>query len=291
MNSIRQLHPLCSFAYFAVVIVLLLICRNPVVMLEACAGAVFCLGMLSGRTGLRRWKGMLPVFLMIAVFNLLVNHRGITKLFTLGGQWVTLEAIGYGVTAGLSLSALILWFACYQEVITSDKFLYLFGKAAPGTALLISMALGLVPRLEHQLHQIEECQEMLYPDSASVKAKVKKSLRHVSTLLGWSLENTVEQADSMKARGYGIRKRTCFHLFRFESGDGVFLAVLFALTSGCLGGRIAGYGIMEFYPQMDALFQSPWEMGFYFLFLILMLLPGILEWKEELLWRSYNLTT
>ena len=291
MNSIRQLHPLCSFAYFAVVIVLLLYCRNPILMLEACVGAVFCLLMLCGVEGLKKWRAMLPMFLMIAVFNPLFNHRGVTKLFTLGGQWVTLEALCYGVTAGLSLGALILWFACYQEVITSDKFLYLFGKAAPGTALLITMALNLVPRLDHQLHQIQECQEMLYPDSASLKDKVRKSLRHVSTLLGWSLENTVEQADSMKARGYGIRRRTTFHLFRFESGDAAFLVLLSVLTVGCLMGCGLGYGRMEFYPRMDRLFQSPWEMGFYVLFLILMLTPGILEWKEELLWRSYNLTT
>ena len=35
----------------------------------------------------------------------------------------------------LSLAALILWFGCYSEVMTSEKFLYLFGKIAPASAL------------------------------------------------------------------------------------------------------------------------------------------------------------
>lgn len=290
MNSFKNLHPICSFTYFASVILLVLLCRNPVVMLEAGAGALFFLRMLDGEKTFQRLRWMLPMLLFIILANPLMNHRGVTRLVFLFNQWTTLEALCYGVTAGLSLLALILWFQCYQEIITSDKFLYLFGKAAPGTALLISMALNLVPKLEQELHQIRDAQELLYPEAPGRLDKLKKALRHVSTLLGWSLENTVEQTDSMKARGYGIRRRTTFHLFRFETKDAQFLTILLLLAGSCLIARCFGYGTMEFYPRMDKLFQNTGEIVFYLLFLLLVLIPGILEWKEELLWRSYDLT-
>ncbi|MFR5355769.1 MAG: energy-coupling factor transporter transmembrane component T [Clostridia bacterium] len=103
------------------------------------------------------------IFLFIAVANPLVNHRGVTLLGMFLNQWITLEAIAYGLTAGMSLAALILWFGCYSEVMTSEKFLYLFGKIAPASALLISMALQLVPKLNRQLGEIRESQEMLRP--------------------------------------------------------------------------------------------------------------------------------
>ncbi len=29
------------------------------------------------------------------------------------------------------LAAVVLWFGCYNEVMTSDKFIYLFGRVIP----------------------------------------------------------------------------------------------------------------------------------------------------------------
>ena len=145
MSGFKNLHPICSFSYFAIAIILVLVCQTPVAMVEALAGAVFFLHCTEGGKVWKRLRYLLPMLLLIAFANPLLNHRGVTRLVKIMNQWVTLEALCYGITAGLSLAALILWFGCYQEVITSDKFLYLFGKAAPGTALLISMALNLVP--------------------------------------------------------------------------------------------------------------------------------------------------
>ena len=289
MSGFKNLHPICSFSYFAMVIILVLVCQNPISMLEALAGAVFFLHCMEKGKVWKRLRYLLPMLLLIAFANPLLNHRGVTRLVKVMNQWVTLEALCYGITAGLSLAALILWFGCYQEVITSDKFLYLFGKAAPGTALLISMALNLVPKLEQELQQIREGQEMLYPEKPGRMEKIRKAIRHVSTLLGWSLENTVEQVDSMKARGYGLRERTTFHLFRFESGDYKFMLLLLLLGGSCIIGRCLGYGTMEFYPRMDSLVNGAGDILFYLVFLVLMWLPGLLEWREELLWRSYDL--
>ncbi|MGN1142201.1 MAG: energy-coupling factor transporter transmembrane component T family protein [Oliverpabstia sp.] len=290
MNSLKNLHPICIFTYFVSVILLILLCMNPVVMMAACAGALFFLLQLEKEKAVSWLKVILPMILFIALANPLLNHRGVTRLFKVFNQWLTLEALCYGITAALSLAALILWFACYQQVMTSDKFLYLFGRIAPATALLISMALNLVPKLQGQLRLIQECQEMMYPENQTTFDKLKRAIRSVSTLLGWSLENTVEQADSMKARGYGIKRRTTFHLFRFESKDAEFMVLLILLAGSCMIARVLGYGTMEFYPRMDSLFRNIGELVFYILFLALVCVPGILEWKEEILWRSYDLS-
>lgn len=289
MNDFKSLHPICIFAYFVVMIVMLLICNHPVVMLSACAGAVFLLLNFKehSMTGMLKW--ILPLILIITIANPLLNHRGVTRVCFLFGQWITLEAICYGVASGLSLVALILWFSCYQRIMTSDKFLYLFGKAAPASSLLITMALAFVPKLRLQLQQIQECQEMLTEETKTTDGKIRLAIRNVSVLLGWSLENTVEQADSMKARGYGIRRRTTFHLFRMKGRDVRFLVMLLILACICIGLRIHGCGTMEFYPRISESFHGTEDIIFYLSFLILVGIPGVMEWKEEMLWRSYNL--
>ena len=55
------------------------------------------------------------------------------------------------------------------------------------------------------------------------------------------MENAVQTADSMKARGYGVKRRTTFHLFVFDSRDAAVLGLILALTGICVLGRVFGH--------------------------------------------------
>ena len=44
------------------------------------------------------------------------------------------------------------------------------------------------------------------------KAAVQNGVRSASVLMGWGMEDSIETADSMRARGYGARKRTAFSI-------------------------------------------------------------------------------
>mgnify|MGYP000226524167 FL=1 len=144
MRFFGGLHPAVSFLYFAAVLALTLVCFHPVMAALSLIGAVCFSAQLNGwrSVGLTS-RFVLPMFLLIAIANPLFNHRGVTMLCMLFDQWFTLEAVCYGLVSAASLSAVIFWFTCYQAVMTSDKFLFLFGQIAPNTALLITMTLGL----------------------------------------------------------------------------------------------------------------------------------------------------
>lgn len=290
MRYFENLHPICILIYFVAVIGLTLACFHPVMLVVSLVGAFsFLLRLKGGKGAGQQFRFVISMFLLVAVANPLINHRGVTLLGMFLNQWITLEAIAYGITAGLSLAALILWFGCYSEVMTSEKFLYLFGKIAPSSALLISMALQLVPKLNRQLTEIKESQEMLRPAKKNFAGKLGTAIRHTSTLVGWSLEGAVEQTDSMKARGYGLKRRTTFHLFNFDTRDFRFLCGVLMLSGVCVIARAFGHGHMEFYPRMDAVITGESGIVLYFLFGVLAFLPAILEGKEALVWRSYGL--
>ena len=289
MRYFESLHPGCIFLYFVCMIGLSLVCFHPVMGLISCMGAVLLLIMIRGWRQAAGWlmfAGTLLLF--VAVANPLMSHRGASMIVKVFHQWITWEAVGYGITSGLSLASLILWFACYSVVMTEDKFLYLFGQVAPGSALLITTALQMIPKLKRQLTQIRISQQLLGTKPKTLQEKFSAGLRHLSTLIGWSMEDAVEQADSMRARGYGIRRRTTFHLFVFDSRDLRFLMGLLILALILCAGRMAGYGSMEFYPRMDPVVQGTGSFIFFVMYLILALLPGILEMKEAVRWRSYK---
>ena len=65
--------------------------------------------------------------------------------------------------------------------------------------------------------------------------------------------------------------------------------LLLLLGGSCIAGRCLGYGTMEFYPRMDSIVNGAGDILFYLVFMAFMWLPGLMEWKEELLWRSYDL--
>lgn len=290
MRFFGTLHPAVSMCYFVCVIGLTLACPHVVTVLLSLLGSTLFNLALRGRKAFgRTMRFVLPMFLLVCIGNPLVNHRGVTMLCLLFNQWITLEAIVYGVVTACSLAAIILWFGCYQEVMTSDKFLYLFGKIAPATALLITSALRFIPQMQQNAAQIKESRAMLQDNSPRLFQKLAHAVQNLSALLGMSMENAVQTADSMKARGFGARRRTTFHLFRFDARDARTLALILMLSGICVVARCYGHGYMEYYPRITSLTMGPSSMTMFILFAALMLLPSILEAKEAVVWRSYGL--
>lgn len=288
----QGLHPAVSFTYFISVIGLTLVCMHPILSVLSFLGAAAFVGSLKGGKAL--WgslRFLLPMMFIIMLANPLFNHRGVTMLFMLFDQWITLEAVCYGMVSACQLAAVILWFVCYQEVITSDKFLFLFGQLAPAAALLITLTLRLIPKLKDMAGEIRQVQGTLRGKEERLTQKMAAAVRNLSILLTWSMEDAVQTADSMKARGFGQRRRTTYHLFHFDSRDARCLGLITALLAAVVLGRIYGLGTMRFYPRMTPLVQgagSLWQAG---AVLVLAFLPVILERKERLRWRSYSLNT
>ena len=105
--------------------------------------------------GIRFSLGMLGILAVVAVINPVFNTQGETVLFTwLGDRPYTLEALCYGIATGAMLVTILTWFATYHEVMTSDKFLYCFGRFAPSVTLILTMVLRLVPSFQKRSDQI-----------------------------------------------------------------------------------------------------------------------------------------
>ena len=138
----------------------------------------------------------------------------------------------------------IQWFSCYNKIMTSDKFIYLFGRIIPALSLILSMALRFVPRFIGQLHIIRNGQKSMGRDTTNgnILQRAYHGLNMLSILVTWALENAIQTSDSMRSRGYGLRGRTAFSIYRFTKKDkiiGVIMAGLFAvIVTGCARGAV-----------------------------------------------------
>lgn len=290
-RAFSTFHPSVSFIFFAVMLTFTMLFGHPVFLGLTLIPALIFSIILNGRKGVKfSLVFYLPMFFLIVIANPLVNHRGRTVLFYLMDNPITLEAMLYGICSAVSLIAIFAWFSCYNKVITADKFLYLFAKISPAVALLITMTMRMTSKLKYQLKTISNAQHTIGLDQSTgnLIERVKKGMRVISILLSWSMEDAIETADSMKARGYGLKNRTNFSLFKFDKRDSLVLGVIIILAGICLAGYFFGYGTMQFYPSIKPLDLSIQAVVLYLIFAALALLPIIIEVREIYKWRSYK---
>ena len=289
MKAFGNYHPMVLFIYFLSVLLISMFVTNPVLQILALLGGILFCAMLQRKGEFLGNIGFfVPLFLMVAVTNPIFSHNGVTPLFFLNGNPVTLEALLYGISIAVMVVGVMLWCKCYSEIMTSDKFLYLFGKAIPKLSLILSMTLRFIPMFKRQMHRVNRAQKAmgLY-SSDSFFDKIKSAMRVLMSMISWSLENSIETSASMKARGYGVARRTNFSLFRFYMGDGILLSVSILLLGITLLGVAAGETTFYFYPQISDLNFSSFAVCVYAAFGTLSFLPFIIEVKEAALWKYY----
>lgn len=289
MKAFSSFHPSVLMAYFLVVLLTAMFTGHPVILLETLLAGVCFNSMVAKRGSVLADLGFyLFLFLVIALSNPLFSHNGATPLFFLNGNAVTLEAVLAGVSIGAMLVGVLYWFKCYSRIMSTDKFLYLFGKIIPKLSLVLSMVFRFIPLFKIQIRRVRNAQKTMgLFSSERAFDKVRASLGVFSVMVTWALENAVETGDSMRARGYGLKGKSHYSLFRFGREDGILLGVLASLSLILGTGLVSGTLDFSYYPRVDSL-RSGWMAGMASAaFGVLAFLPFFVELKERVKWNYF----
>lgn len=288
-DEFSRCHPVVNFLYFVLAIAFSMCCMHPACLLISLASAAGYVVILRGRKGLvGQCKWLLPVALFAAVLNPAFTHKGMTILCYLpSGNPLTLESILYGIAAGGILASVFLWFTCYNDVMTSDKFIYLFGRIIPALSLVLSMTLRFVPRFKTQLKTVAQAQKHMGRDmeKGRLRQKLRSAMKIFSIMVTWSLESAIETADSMKSRGYGEKGRTSFSIYQMDDRDRGLLLWLFFCGIYLLGGAIAKGFYFQYYPMVQGVDTTPLSLSFFAVYGLLCLTPMILDLYTARQWK------
>ncbi|MFQ9290403.1 MAG: energy-coupling factor transporter transmembrane component T, partial [Oscillospiraceae bacterium] len=226
---------------------------------------------------------------LAAVINPAFTHQGVTILAYLpSGNPLTLESMLYGLASAALLSATLLWFTCYNAVMTSDKFIYLFGRVIPALSLVLSMTMRFVPRFRTQLHTVAQAQKYMGRDTenGSLLRRTKNAMKVFSIMVTWSLESAIETADSMKSRGYGEKGRTAFSIYRMDDRDRSLLVWFIFCGAYVLCGVLAGGLRFRYYPSLAGAPVTPMTVSFFVVYFLLCLTPAALDLTAARQWRQ-----
>ena len=292
-DSFSNYHPLVNFLYFSFALVFTMIFMHPICLLISLLSAFIYSVKLKGKDAIKKnLIFLLPTMIMTAAINPAFNHRGVTTITYLHtGNPLTLESIIYGFAAATMLGTVILWFSCYNEVMTSDKFVYLFGRIIPGLSLILSMSLRFIPRFKAQIKRIANAQRTIGRDisNGTIFDRGRTAITILSIMITWALENAIDTADSMKSRGYGLSGRTAFSIYTMDKRDKKALAIISLLGIYIsVGGAMGGFN-WKYFPSIGGAGIDIFSISLFLSYLILLSLPMILNREEERRWQSTQL--
>ena len=299
-----------AFYLLAVLVMTMAVMQPVVVVLSLVAAIAYSVVLRGGKATAKMLAWQLPLLLLIGIANPLFSAAGTTIMFQIGQRAFYLEALIYGLTSGAMLVAVMIWFANLTLILNADRILALGGRVLPTVSLMASMVMRLVPQFVRRGTQVSDAQRACTVAAAASSsatstttntdtgapaqvhkrqswrqrslAKIEGAVRQSSILMEWGMEDSLEMADAMKARGWGAsRKRSSYQLQRFHTRDGVLLAVMVLLVALSIVGLVTQVASFTFYPQL-----SGWAHPLAYVPLVLFLaIPFVLELGEWLRWR------
>ena len=261
-------HPAVCMLFFLAAIGFAFSTQHPAYVALSCTVSGAYLVYLRGwRPFLRTMGTCIPPVVFVGLLNSLFNAAGATILWQWGPFCICVEGLWYGVAMGGMLTAVLLWFACYNEVMTEDKFTYLFGRRLPTVSLMVTMVSRWVPRMVSRGRSAHDSQEALIGGyDPSKKGKLQRGVRTATVLVGLGMEDSIQTADSMSARGYGSAMRTSYARFKWHARERVAIGALGVLIVANAALLATDAVAFAFYPLVSPI-ELSWGYATYALML------------------------
>ena len=176
---------------------------------------------------------------------------------------------------------MLFWFSTFNEIITEDKLLAVIGNRVPHIATLLTMIFRFVPKYIRQGKAVMQANRALGANTNGLKNKIKTQAEVFSVTTTWALENSVDTVDSMKARGYGIGKRSSYNNYRIEIRDIVVIVIMIFLMMFIYIAQVRGDVFTYYYPVVRIKGTAP----VYIMHFALCMLPIIINLLEALRWH------
>src|SRR5690625_1703174 len=286
-NGFRGYHPYVVFFYYLCTGFLIMYFKHPLFLLIALILLIFINISHDRGQALKKWT--IPLVVMSLFFIMLkpfLVSRGTNILFYFRGKQVTLEALTYGVVMALTIVIILMMFISFNIVLNGNKFLFVFSRILPKTAFLIMLTIRFIPLLKERYDEIETVQQV---KGKSLKAgslinRMKSGMNFMQILLAWSLEEAIQTADAMKARGYGTGKKSSYIPYKIQGRDWASLILLTLLFAICLFGGSLGYGKIVIYPELGTLQLYLLDWITFISMILLLAFPIIIEGREKVRW-------
>ena len=273
-------HPTLNFIFFISVIAMTFAFNHPMFTLIAFVSAFIYSVKLSTIRALIFNLACIVFALIYTAYYSYYTHFGSTVLtLNIIGNNMTLESILYALSRGFRFATVLMWFSCMNVIVSSDKVIYLLGRLSPKLSLFLSITLRIVPRVKASAKKIHTAQQCLGRgvNQGSIFRRIRNLIKLISIVITWTMENLVESSESMRSRGYTLKGRTAYSIYRFDNRDRAVTIILFWMITLVSMGTFLDQTKMIFDPEIIINPITFMSVLFYVFYAVLCLLPLCLE--------------
>lgn len=287
-RGFRSFHPFLLLVYYIVVIAGITLQQHPVFLSVGFILILLTVLILNEREALKKWSKMIFFLsLFVLILTPIFNRNGEIVVFEVFSREFYLEAIIQGLMVAITLSSILALFTTFNSVITSEKFLYLFSRWFPRWTMILMLALRFIPLFRKRLADIQDVQETkgMSIKHGTIRARARNGMFLMQILLNYSLEEAMQTADSMSARGYGLGKRSKYRFFPWKSRDtfGLVYLVIFSLI--IFTGWQLDQSVLIFNSSFKPFKVEPNMSPYLIAWTLLISLPIWTEGKELMKWQ------
>lgn len=277
-----------NILYFIGVMVINMFFMHPVILIISFVSSLTYSLYLNGMKSLKFDLFVLfPLLLFIILVNPLINHQGTTILFYINNQMITKESILYGIFAGMMIINMFLYFSSFNKIMTGDKIMSVLKFVSRKLSLIFVMTLRFVPRYKNEFNKIKVSQQCLNEglNDGNFFDRIRHGSNMMSSLVTFALEDGIDTADTMIARGYGLKNKSNYKREKFTNDDKVFFTLMMILLLIVIIGIIRGQFYINFFPDFIFTELSIHNALYFVSYFIFAMVPMIIEIKEALVWN------
>lgn len=280
MPDFFKLHPYTVLLYFVSVLVYSMVFMHPLfVGINVVLSFVACICLCPKETAASA-KYTIGFGILIMVLNPFFSTGGETVLFTYFGRNYTLQALVYGAVMASIFICSINWFSAMGKVISTEKFLFLFGGRFPNLCTVLTMVMGLVPFFQKKLMEIDRAQGTIRQNTG-----FKHAFQSLNSAVSYAFEHAIGLSVSMKNRGFGSGRTTRFSDYRFRKYDFITLFIIVILNVSVVVNLFEYAVDIHLIPAIVIPLPHTEQVIGGVCFGVLLLLPTIMYIIKELQWQ------
>ena len=278
-------HPAINFIFFTAMLAMTVLFNHPFFLAISYFASFAYSVKLNGRRSLIFNLSLIPLIVIWMFWYSYYTHFGVTILaINFAGNSITLESFVYGGVIGIMAASVLMWFSCIHTIISTDKVAYLFGKLSPKFSLYFSILLRMIPKTKQYARKVSQAQ---YGIGRGIRQgnplrRLSNCFRILSVMITWLIESLAASSESMRSRGYTVKGRTAYSIYRFDNRDRSFVIGIFWCVIIVIFGSLLDQTRILYNPEIVLNRITPVSFVFYVVYLVLCLLPMGLQITGEL---------
>lgn len=207
LNFQKRTNSVTIFVYLLGIILISLLFNNPIISLINLVVLIFMANLVSREKIKTYFKFSCVIFIVTFIFNLILNQRGKSILWTFYSFQITQESLLNGFILGVSFVNLLWAFYIYNALIRVKTVFELLSSLLKNVALIFILTIQFIPRII-QIYNETKAIKKFRTQKELQQSKLKSTMDLMEMILNKAVASFMNVSDTLILRGFNNHQKS-----------------------------------------------------------------------------------